>query len=139
MIAFADNKPAGTIAVAAEVRGVAWSADGTRVAVAAADNRVRVYGPDLKLMEVFLHDGPVVGVAFHPDGKRIVSASADKSLRICTPGLVAQAAQAGPIRRVMISPDGSRIFSIGADNQLRIWDAKTAKEQKAIPVSDDRS
>ena len=90
---------------------MAWPCRQTvsRCALAGADNRVRVYGPDLKLMEVFLHEGPVVGVAFHADGKRIVSASADKSLRLWTPGLIAQAAQIGAIQRVLITPDGGRI------------------------------
>ena len=49
-----------------------------RVTVGGADNRVRVYGLDGKLVETFLHDGPVAGVAFHPDGKRVVAGSAER-------------------------------------------------------------
>lgn len=132
----ADNKPAGTITTPAEIKAVALSADSQRFAVACADNRVRVYGPDFKLQEVFLHDGAANGVVFHPDGKRIASISADKSLRLWTPSLIGQAAHAGPVRQVAITPDGARIFSVGDDKNLRIWDAKTGKEQKAIPAGD---
>ena len=70
------------------------------MAIACADNRVRMYGPDLKLEEVFLHDGAATGVAFHPDGKRIVSISTDKSLRLWTPALLTQSAHTGPVRQV---------------------------------------
>jgi len=132
----ADNKTAGTVSLPVDVRGVALSSDGQKVVAACADNRVRVHGPDLKLQEVFIHNGPTAGVAFHPDGKRIVSISADKSLRIWLPALVAQTAHAGPVRQLLISADSTRILSVGDDRHLRVWDAKTGKQQAAIPAGE---
>jgi len=136
LFTLADNKPAGTISLAAEVRGVSLSVDGQKVAAACADNRVRVYGPDLKLQEAFAHDGPATGVAFHPDGKQVISISADKSLRTWTPALVAQVAHAGPVRQLLVSADSARILSVGDDKHLRVWEAKTGKQQTAIPAGD---
>ncbi len=130
----ADNKPAGTIVAPAVVQGVALSADGLRVAAACADNRVRVYGPDLALQEVFLHEGSTAGVAFHADAKRLVSISTDKTLRLWSPALVAQAKTGGAVRQVSITGGSDRIIAVGDDKILRILDAKTAKELKAIPT-----
>jgi WD40 repeat protein len=95
LFTLADGKPAGTITTPADVRSVALSSD--RIAVAAADSKVRLYGPDLKPAGELATGGPVTAIDFLPDG---------------------------------------RLVSIGEDKQLRIWDAKTAKEQKAIAAGD---
>jgi WD40 repeat protein len=132
----ADSKPAGTLTTPAEVRGLSFSPDGTRLAVAGADGKVRIYSLDGKLLESFVHDGPATGVAFLPDGKRIISASADKTARVWTGAFLVQGNHTGPVRQVAVAPQGDRVVSVGDDKQLRILDAKTGKEQKAIPAHD---
>ena len=47
----ADGKPVATITTPSEVKGIAFSPDGTRLAVAGADNRARLYSTDGTLLE----------------------------------------------------------------------------------------
>ncbi|MCE9533392.1 MAG: hypothetical protein K8T89_20045 [Planctomycetes bacterium] len=130
----ADGKPATPIVTPAEIRGLSFSPDGLKIAAAGSDGKVRIYGIDGKLQEIFNHDGPATGVAFLPDGKRVFSSSADKTARLWTSSFIAQGTQVGPVRQVLISPRVDQVFSVGDDKNLHIWDAKTAKEVKSIPA-----
>ncbi len=132
----ADSKPAGTITLPSEVKSVGFSPDGQKLAVACVDGKVRLFGIDGKLQEIFAHEGPAASVVFHPDGKRVISSSADKTARIWTSTFVGQGHHTGPVRQVLVTPQGDRAFSVGDDRHLRIWDAKTGKEIKAIPSHD---
>jgi WD40 repeat protein len=132
----AENKSLLTVAPPAEITGVSFHPEGKQILLGGADNRVRLYGTDGKLQEVFQHDGPVSGVAILPDGKRIASTSADKSARVWTPSFVAQGFHSGPVRRVLITPQGNQIVSAGDDKHVRVLDAKTGVEAKSFAAHD---
>ena len=119
----------------AEAKGVALSPDGTRLAVAGADNRARLYALDGKLLEFLPHDGPVLAVAFTPDGKRVITASADKGARVWTPALVWQANHAGPVRQAVFSPKGDRVLSASDDKSVQVWNAADGKLFKAFAAA----
>ena len=108
-----------------------------RVAAAGADNRVRVYGPDRQA------PGSRSCTTARPPASpstRTASGSCPRrptSRCGCGPRPWSpQAAHAGPVRQVLVATDVARVLSVGDDKHLRIWDAKTGKEQKAIPAGD---
>jgi WD40 repeat protein len=94
-----------------------FSPDGTCVAVASADNAVRLW--DLptgrKLCELRGHEDLVTSTAFDPTGTRLVTSSLDKTSRIWnlkgTREEVALEAHGGPLRTAAYSPDGTQILS----------------------------
>ena len=73
------------------VNSLAFSPDGTKLAVASADGSVDMMamGDDgfgtMPRYTLTGHSGPVLGVAFSPKGTMLVTASADRSLRVWNP------------------------------------------------------
>jgi WD40 repeat protein len=79
------------------VRGVAYSPDGSRLAPASFDGRVKVWDTHqgIELFPLKGHTGLVYSVCFSPDGKRIASASADQTVKVWDASKGQQLAQAG--------------------------------------------
>src|SRR5262249_44005681 len=63
-----------------EVRGVAFSPTGDRLASAGGDGTVKIWNSTTgKMIQTFpAHSDSVASVAFHPDGKHLASRGADK-------------------------------------------------------------
>lgn len=110
------------------VRGVAFSADGTRV-LTTGDRSSRVWdvatGAAIATLE---HDGVALAAPFSPDGTRIITADLDRRARIwsaTTGALLHSLAHVASVRRAVFSPDGKRVATASTDNTAQIWDATT--------------
>ena len=113
-----------------EINEIAYSPDGTRLAVATSFG-ICLYdaytGAEVSLLTG--HTGWVQSVSFSPEGTTIASGAADNTIRLWD-------AQTGAPKRtltghtswvdsVSFSPDGTTIVSGSSDNTIRLWDAQT--------------
>jgi WD40 repeat protein/serine/threonine protein kinase len=118
----------------APIRGVAFSPDGSRIAVANADKLAWIVGTALGDVPQKLegHHGLVTTVAFSPDGKRVVTGSWDKTVVIwdAETGLPVSKPMrhGGPFwYAVSFSGDGRTVVAGCDDRNVRIWDIATAR------------
>ena len=115
-----------------EVRIVAFSRDGLRVATASSDGVVRIWdawGGKL-MISPFKHHGAVITVAFNPDGPRVVTVGEDhKTAQIWDPST--DTLVAGPfehpddVTAAAFSSDGKLVITTSSDKMARIWDASS--------------
>jgi WD40 repeat protein/serine/threonine protein kinase len=135
---------------AAQVRSLAVSTDGTRLASAASDHTIRVWqvrdsavarrGTLIK--ELRGHAGPVYAATFAPgDSNAIVSTGYDDRVRLWSidqydeeqtmPGL-AMRGHVGPVLSARFSRSGEQIVTASLDRTARSWNATTGIEQRSF-------
>jgi WD40 repeat protein len=116
------------------VRSVAWSPDGSILAVGAYPN-VQLWDGKTgrRLATLKGHTGQVNGLAWTHDGSMLASASDDSTVRIWNPGQRAtlKVLQPHPITSVALSvswsPDGKQVAAGYADGMAIRWDVKTGQ------------
>ncbi len=110
----------------AEVRALAFSADGGRLATASNDGRVRIWTLDGDAPpRVLAHDDRAVSVAFHPQGQLLASGAADGTARLwdLAGGVeLLRATHAEEVREVAFSPDGRFFAAISTAGAVDLWD-----------------
>ncbi|MCP5116036.1 MAG: WD40 repeat domain-containing protein, partial [bacterium] len=114
-------KPGGPL------RSVAWSPDGTRLAVGSGDNSVYVLTPEGRVLwRGRGHTQNVWSVAWSPDGRRMASGSQDNTVRLwdATTGtsLLTAEGHTDSVYAVAWSPAGRRLASGSYDKIVRVWD-----------------
>jgi WD40 repeat protein len=130
------------VAHVADVWGVAFSPDGTRVASASLDSWARVWdaGTGRLVRAVGPHPTWVRAVAYSPDGRLLATSCDDGRPRLW------EAADGRPVRTfaghtnaafggmggVAFSRDGSRLASAGCDWTARVWDVATGRQLRAL-------
>ncbi|MEW9547354.1 NACHT and WD repeat domain-containing protein [Nonomuraea sp. NPDC050783] len=127
--------------LASIVRAVAFTRDGTSLAVARGET-VRLWDPATSRPRgdpIARHAEPVFDVAFSPDGATLATASWDGTTRLWS---VAARRQTGVIRdrgiafaTVAFSPDGTRIATGGSSGRTVLWDA--ASRQQLLALADN--
>ncbi len=107
------------------IRDVAVSRDGSRIATASADHKVKVWdsGTGENLLTLEGHMSYVESVAFSPDGQHLVSGSLDNTVRMWN-----IAGHLGGVYGVAFSPDrqSQMIATASGDRTAKLWDLSTA-------------
>ena len=123
-----------------EVRCIAFSPDGRRVAVGLrnGDVSLRRAGSGSEIArQPGAHDSDVRAVAFSPDGGTLASAGdADIFLWNGTSmGLMTDKALTGHVAYVYglaFTPDGARLVSASWDRTIRVWNASTGQQLRVL-------
>lgn len=116
-----------------EVRCVAYSPEGKRVASGAADGTVKLWeaATGKKVSTLAGHSGSVSSVAFSLDGSRVASASADNTVKLWNAAsgqeIATLVGHLEGVRSVAFNPDGRRLASGAMDNTVKLWDSTTGK------------
>jgi WD40 repeat protein len=118
------------------VNGVAFSADGKRLATASGSinyGEVKVWdaATGQEVLDLKGHTSFVVGVAFSPDGKRLASGSYDKTVKVWDAAtgqeVLTLKGHTGQVTSVAFSADSTRIASAGAAGTVKVWDTATGQ------------
>lgn len=122
-----------------EVRAIALSRDGKKLAAGGCDRQVRVWdlsaGPDKAKLEHAIenHADWVFGVVFSPDGKFLLTASRDKTAKVwdltAKESVLTFPDHQAPVFGVAITDDGLGGISVGEDKNVRFWQATDKNKQ----------
>lgn len=116
-----------------QVKSVAFSPDGKRLASASRDQSVKVLDATTGQIIVRLngHTGLVKSVAFCSDRKRLASASSDNTVKVwdVTSGQLTRTlnGHTSEVWCVAFSPDGKRLASASQDGTVKVWDTTSGK------------
>ncbi len=112
----------------ASIRGIAWSADGRRIATASLDKTVRVQNADGTGEPMVLSFAtPAFDVAWSPNGKRLAIALGDEPLQVWNSdgtGKPLVFRDNALVTEIKFNPNGASIVSIASDNVVRIWNTE---------------
>ena len=107
------------------VRSVTFTRDGKTIASASADNTVKLWSRDGKLLKTLQgHSAEVNSVSFSPDGKTIASASADNTVKLWSrDGKLLKTIKEhdDSVNSVSFSPNGKTIASASWDKTIKLW------------------
>lgn len=119
------------------VNAVTVSPDGKLVAVASADQTVRLYDlvAGTALRQLVGQAGAMTALDFSPDGATVAAANAEGAIifRKTADGAdqLSVAGHTGPIKALDFREDGKRIASAGQDGTIRVW----SLPQPALPLA----
>jgi WD40 repeat protein len=118
-----------------QIRHLAFSEDGNRIASASDDHTVKVWDITGQSEPLTLHHGPagfIRHVTFDRAGGRLASANSDGTVRLWDTAsgqeLLTLRGPVGGFSHVVFSPDGSRLAATSTDG-LRVWETKSTSKK----------
>jgi WD40 repeat protein/transcriptional regulator with XRE-family HTH domain len=121
----------------AEIMGLAYSPDGTRLATFADDGTVKVWDADSGIELINIPTGELASnvyrsLSFSPDGKLLAASAAPHLAKVWEADsgqeVLTLSGHADEVTAVILSPDGKRIATSSLDQTTKIWDAATGEE-----------
>lgn len=134
------------------IEAVAWSCDGTLIAVGLWDKTARIYDAEngVQLGCLAGHTGRVESVQFSADGALLVTGGEDNSVRIWDVAsgemrsafinviqFKYQIGLAAKVSSVTFSPDAQYVAIGGRDHTVRIWERASGKEVLCLRGHED--
>lgn len=122
------------------VTGVAWSADGSRLATCSVYGAIQLWDGATGALQAGLegHKQAVHAIAWSPDGTLLASVGEDTTVRVWDAKAGTQrhllAGHTRAVHAVAWSADGTRLATGGVDSNARLWDAGTGE---ALAVLED--
>jgi WD40 repeat protein len=118
-----------------DVRGVAFSADGTLLAAAGYLGAVKVWDlsrPGAEATTHHLYAGPVLNLAFSPNNRDLAWCTIMGQIQIIDARTGTEVrtfrGHDGPVNSLAFSPDGRRLASAGGDRRVRVWSVDAPQE-----------
>lgn len=122
----------------AGVRGVAYTADGSRLVTLSNDQTATVWDVPSGKPTLSFSVAPLAenvfnrSMALSPDGSRLATLAANKTARVWDiasgQSLLTLTGHTGNVNAVTFSPDGQRVATASADKTARIWDVASGRE-----------
>lgn len=119
------------------VNALAFSPDGSLLATASADSRLRLWElPACELVATFTgHRRTVTAVAFSPDGKLLASGGGDTDILLwdvpSRKKVDRFSGHTGGIRDIRFSPAGD-VLATGGEHSVRLWDVAEGRQRHSI-------
>jgi eukaryotic-like serine/threonine-protein kinase len=120
-----------SIQTSSNIRVLAWSPNGKRIALGCDDSTARVWDASAgsNVLTYRGHTSYVEGVTWSPDSSRIASGSADATVQIWNPSngslIYTYRGHSAWVNRVSWSPNGQYIASGDQASAVRVWNANT--------------
>ncbi len=116
------------------VSSVAFSPDGSILATASWDGRLRLWNVQHRSLTTTIagHTDSAQSVAFTPDGKTLASSGRDATARLWDVRthrrLATLSGHIGIVWSAVVSPDGKTLATTGDDRTVRLWDIQTHQQ-----------
>ncbi|MEL6106391.1 MAG: protein kinase [Planctomycetota bacterium] len=119
-------------------RGIAFSPDGTRIAVAGRAGDIQVFQIEGgEEVVAFKQPGAIFGIDYSPDGKLLVTGGSDRVVRLFDAETLEVRQQFlghdGPVYALCFSKVNPLVASVGWGDNIRIWNHETGAEVAKLP------
>ena len=127
-----------TVSAPWDVKSVAWSPDGTRIAFGVADGSIRLAerGTWVEAGLLYEKGGVALDLAFDPSGRTLAAALGTGIVTVWDvegqSTIAALRGHTGPVQWVAFSPDG-RLLASASGEEVKLWATSTWEEMATLP------